>query len=560
MKLRKWMTGMALASLLTFTTVGHGVFASAAAGDPDGSTLGGIPIEGLDKEDAKALINEEIKTWMDGGTLKLKSKYETYEIPRNVFKFHVEASWNDFRDQTKRSWSTFFLKPDRTDVPLAVTVNKRSVDLPSRMDQEKTLDRAKEVASMLGEEGPSIVYMEKAETMLQPVSSINYKIPSGTNAAALVQLVENLNGKTIKPDSTFSLLKTVKLPAELKERTQELDFLATALFELSLSTDMTIAEHHSQNELPEYAKPGMEAGVNKEMNEDLILVNGDGRSYKIAGDVFGDTVEMSLQAIPMEESYVIQLENEQPITSRIVYRYNPSLPAGVEQTEEQGEDGKKVDVYRVHKAADGTMVDKKLVRRASYLPKPQIIMTSSQEEVTAPEQNLTSPDGTLIPGQTQTPGVTDPNSSDSTTGTTIPGSTTTLPGTDGTLGTPGMTTPGITAPGTTNPGVTTPNTSTPVSPGTGSSSTQNNNLPEVSNVPPQISQASPQMKQALIDSLRDDCVRVQGPNGKDRCKNESEIMSGWLLKFLTENGVVNNNQSAPITKSPELNGILKGMK
>lgn len=554
MKLRKWMTGVALASVFAFSIAGNPAVASASTGDQNGSTLGGIPIEGLDEKEAKALINDEIKTWMDGGNLKLKSKYETYEIPRSVFKFHVEASWNDFRDQTKRSWSTFFLKPDRTDVPLTVTVNKRTVDLPSRMDQERTLDRAKEVASMLGEEGPSIVYLEKAETMLQPVSSINYKIPSGTNAAALVQLVENLNGKTIKPDSTFSLLKTVKLPSELKERTQELDFLATALFELSLSTDMTIAEHHSQNELPEYAKPGMEASVNKELNENLILVNGDGRSYKIAGDVFGDTMEMSLQAIPMEESYAIQVENEQPITSRIVYRYNPSLPPGMEQTEEQGEDGKKVDIYRIHKAADGTMIDKKLVRRASYLPKPQIVMTSSQEEVSTPDQNLTSPDGTLIPGQI--PGQTDPNTSGGiNNSTTIPGGTTTLPGIGGTTETPGTTTPGAT-----NPGVTTPNTNFPANPSTGSSTNQNSDLPQVNNLPPQISQATPQMKQALIDSLRDDCIRVEGANGKDRCKNESEIMSAWLLKFLTENGIVSNSQSAPITKSPDLNGILKGMK
>lgn len=558
MKFRKWSISIAiLASLLCMTAVGTKV--SAATGKADGSTLGGIPIEGLKDDEAKSLIQSEIKSWMDGGTLKLKSKYESYGIPRSAFKFHIDASLTDFHEQTKRSWSTFFLKPDRTDVPLVVTVNKKEIELPERMEAKQTLKRAKDAAAMLQEREPSIVYVDNPEQLLTPVASISYKLPSGLNTAGVAQIVEGLNEKTITPDSKFSFLKVVKVPAELKERPEELNLLATGLFEMALNTDMKIAEHHSQSELPDYAKPGTEAAVNKKTDEDLLLLNGDGRAYKIQADMYGDTLEMSLLAIPGEESYAYELMDQQPISSRIVYRYNASLPAGSEQVEEQGEDGMQVDVYRVHKAKDGAMIDKKLIRRAAYLPKPQIVLTSSQEVEAEPvpdiNQGIVGPDGSLIPDPNYgvTPG-TGTNGGITTPDTTIPG--------NGSVTQPDIgTTPGTTTPGTTAPTVpTTPNTSTPATPGTSNGAVNGGTN---TNLPPQISQATPEMKKDLYDSLRDDCIREEGNKdaANQQCTNESEILSNWLLKFLTQNGVWNNQeQSAPITKSPELNGILKGMK
>jgi len=546
-KLKKWSITIAiLASLLITTAVGTKV--NAATGKADGSTLGGVPIEGMKDDEAKSLIQSEIKSWQDGNTLKLKSKYESYDIRRSAFKFHLDASLTNFHEQTKRSWSTFFLKPDRVDVPLVVTVNKKEIELPARMEEKQTLNRAKNAVAMLQEREPSIVYVSNPEQLLEPVANINYKLPSGANAAALAQMVEKLNEKTIKPDSKFSFLKVIKVPSELKDRTQELDFLATGLFEMVLNTDIKIAEHHSQSELPDYAQPGMEAAVNKELDEDLLLLNGDGRAYKIIADMYGDTLEMSLNAIPGEESYAYEVMNQSPISSRIVYRYNASLPAGIEQVEEQGEDGIQVDVYRVHKAADGSIIDKKLMRRAAYLPKPQIVMTSSKEIETPPSQDplqgIVGEDGSLITGPNPglNNGATSPN-------TITPGSgLATQPNTS--------TTPGATTP--TTPSV--PNTNTPVTPGT-SNGTVDGGIN--TNLPPQISQATPEMKKALYDSLRDDCIREEGnkDGAEKRCANESEILSGWLLKFLTQNGVWNNQgQKVPVTKSPDLNGILKGMK
>jgi len=506
-----------------------------------GSTLGGVSMEGLNEEEAKELLQTELKTWMNGGAFTLKSKYEQTEISRSAFTFDLDASWAEYEEMTKRSWQNFFLKPDNVHVPLTVKVDEKRLELPELADRQKTLDHARKAAEVLSEDGSEIQYKDNPASLLMPIAQIDYRLPEGSNPAAVQHLASVLNGKVIKSDSRFSFLEAAKLPSELKDRTVERNFLASGLYELLLSTNVTFAEHYSQGKLPDYAQPGIEAAVHEGRNEDLLIINTDNRSYQIQAETDSSELHMSLLALPQSETFAYELGEQAPIAPRTVYRYSSSVSPGTEQVVEAGKDGMKVDVYRVHRAADGSQIEKKRLENVIYLPEPKVVLTSSQIVEPAP---IPDPyEGSADSGQAGE----DPSTDMST------------PQTDQTV------IPDQSVPPTESPSV--PSGGNDIQPGTPSNPQQTQPQPNTGQTEvPRLEDVKPELKNVLQEDLMNACLKKAGNQTKaaDRCKRESREATNWLLDYLLRPDIWSRKAGKPgeplITKSPELNAILKGMK
>ena len=104
---------------------------------------------------------------------------------------------------------------------------------------------------------------------------------SSLSNAVLTYAIDELNGFIIEPDDTFSFLQTVTFPEALTTTTNEVSFLATALYSLFLQTNFDIVERNSGLTVPSYAEPGLDVVVNDKEEKDLVVVNPNSISYKI---------------------------------------------------------------------------------------------------------------------------------------------------------------------------------------------------------------------------------------------------------------------------------------
>ena len=82
------------------------------------------------------------------------------------------------------------------------------------------------------------------------------------DGTGITAIAEALNDTTIVNDEQFSFLKTLEEVNELYSE-ETANFVASTLYSAVLQTDLTILERHSQNSLPKYLQPGIEAKVNK---------------------------------------------------------------------------------------------------------------------------------------------------------------------------------------------------------------------------------------------------------------------------------------------------------
>ena len=92
------------------------------------------------------------------------------------------------------------------------------------------------------------------------------------DGTGISSIAEALNDTTIVNDEQFSFLKTLEdVDGFYSEETA--NFVASTLYSAILQTDLTILERHSQNAIPTYLQPGIEAKVNNARAQDFNFVN-----------------------------------------------------------------------------------------------------------------------------------------------------------------------------------------------------------------------------------------------------------------------------------------------
>ncbi|RDW16345.1 hypothetical protein CWR48_17015 [Oceanobacillus arenosus] len=350
-----------------------------------GSSIAGVNLEGATLEEAKQLLESRIEDWQGGEPILAVSEYETISIPRTMFQFDIDASLTKLNERMKRHWSTFFMKQKNVKLPLEVTTQSNVIDWPEYVDVEETVANANLIAGNLEETNVTIKYIDGATIEQAEIADISYRIPDVSDAA-VKYLVEELDGLTVKAESSFSFLDTISLPNGMDNGEVEMSFVASGLYALALQTNIEIIERHQQEKVTSYAKAGMDVAVDRKAEKNLLLYNPNAYEYTVNASIEGEQMKMSIHSFLDNVTYSNTLENNVEVEPRTLYRYNPDLAFGEEEVVQQGVAGVQIEVYRVQNAEDGNVLERELVSRDFYFPTPEIIEVSTQEAI--PEEEL----------------------------------------------------------------------------------------------------------------------------------------------------------------------------
>lgn len=366
---------------------------AAASKMPDGSMIANISVENKTENEISQLLENEIALWKEGEDITLKSDFELIMLPHSAVQFDIHTTINQLKEKTKRTFSNFFLGQKNVHIPLSVQVDEENEAIQAlkkfdHIDLDSTLTNVEEMASRLENSPATLTYIEGKEIPLETIASVEMKIPSLSNAV-LTYAIDELNGFIIEPDDTFSFLQTVTFPEALTTTTNEVSFLATALYSLFLQTNFDIVERNSGLTVPSYAEPGLDVVVNDKEEKDLVVVNPNSISYKIEISKTNDHLHAELKGFPEETTYQYETKNVEEIKQRTLYRYSKKLKAGEQKILQEGQKGKTVEVHRLRYSANNTFIDAERISKDVYLPVPRVVLVSTTEEVPIEEQAST---------------------------------------------------------------------------------------------------------------------------------------------------------------------------
>lgn len=362
---------------------------------PKGSEIGSINVQ--EKTDAEIMttLETEIALWKkDDATIDLVSDYEQYQIPRSALEFHIEESIQTLRERTKRTLTSLFMRQKNVSVPLEVTINEadsalRDLKEKSYINYDAILTQLEAQASELAEGNILLEYLDESAIPLETIAEVKIDLPMYSNAV-MTYALEQLEEVVIAKDEQFSLLDTVQFPEKLTTSNKELSIIGTALYELFLHSNFMIVERHQHLRLPTYAEAGTDVQINRQKEDDLIVVNKNDRSMRLEVTREEEDVLLAkLLAAPADTTYELDVETIKNVKERTVYRYSKELLPGDEVIIDAGAKGLQVAIHR-EKLEKGMFVESEKISEDLYLPEAKVIIKSTREAEEIPEEDIVS--------------------------------------------------------------------------------------------------------------------------------------------------------------------------
>lgn len=372
-----------IASFLLFVFViilsfglGTSLVTQAATSFPHGSQIGGLDVGGKTPEEVISFLTNEVEKWKNEGNMTLITKESYVEIPYSVIRFHIEESVEKLEQSVKKPWYAFFLKQEPQKIPLEVQVDRTWLEenFTTGIDIQLVARSIEETASYLGDH--TVDLRNTTHQDVKVITEISWEAPADFHF--LDQFIKQIDGLEIPANGTFSFLENVA-ERVTHYNAKEANFFASMLYTLALQSPLNIVERHSQREIPNYAEAGLEALVQKHKDKDLILANLSQVSYKFEANRDGNVVTLALKAMELPTTYEYKRENIEEVQFRTIIRYDKDLLPNHEQVIQEGKNGTRVEVYKIKKSPDGSVLAKEFVSRDFYLPTPKIVVKGVPE-------------------------------------------------------------------------------------------------------------------------------------------------------------------------------------
>ncbi|MBM7665433.1 hypothetical protein JOC25_001908 [Solibacillus kalamii] len=346
------------------------------------STIGGVETGDLKGEELKALLSNSVNEWYTQ-KLTVTGGGTSVEVSSSTFQFDIESTVANYENQVHKSWFAFWEDTPTVHLPLIVfpsEIVKNEISNVSSWDTDLTYNNVELNAAYLKTDPVEAVVIDVSVLETDRISLSVEPMPEG--AMGINELVLALHDTVIEPQITFSMIQKLGETMNLANR-EAINFVASNLYNAALNINAEILERHSQNEIPSYLKPGLEAKVDALANEDLKFANTSSNTVVLKLIMEEGNLKTEVYTPAKETEVDVTVSQDEEIQPRTITRYSADLAIGRTEQVQEGAKGLRVSVYRT--AFD----EQKLVSRDYYPPVDRIIVKSSkQPEVQTTSENL----------------------------------------------------------------------------------------------------------------------------------------------------------------------------
>lgn len=360
------------------------IVSSVASADNNaaGSTIGGVEAGDLKGEDLKALLTTAVNDWYTQN-LTVTGGGTSVEVSSSTFQFDIVSTVANYENQVHKSWFAFWEDTPTVHLPLIVfpsEIVKNEISNVSSWDTDLTYNNVELNAAYLKTDPVEAVVIDMSVLETDRISLSVEPMPEG--AMGINELVLALHNTVIEPQMAFSMIEKLGETMNLANR-EAINFVASNLYNVALNMNAEVLERHSQNEIPSYLKPGLEAKVDALANEDLKFANTSSNPVVLKLILEEGNLKTEVYTPAKETEVDVTVSQDEEIQPRTITRYSADLAIGQTEQVQEGAKGLRVSVYRT--AFD----EQKLVSRDYYPPVDRIILKSSkQPEVQTSSENL----------------------------------------------------------------------------------------------------------------------------------------------------------------------------
>lgn len=365
---------VALLAVLLTIWVPHFIASPSALanGETQGSTIGGMEVGNLNGEDLKSALTNAVNDWY-AQNLTVSGGDSSIEVSSSKFQFDIESTVNQYEENYRKPWYAFWNNNTTVHLPLTVfpsEVVKDEIASISTWDTDATYGNVELAASYLKTDEVEAVVIDTTLLETDRISLSLETMPEG--AMGINELVLALNDTVIDPQMSFSMIEQLGEAINLANR-EAIDFVASNIYNAAVHVNGEILERHSQNEVPSYLKPGLEAKVDVLANEDLKFVNISSQPIVLKLSMDEGKLMTEVYTPVKETEVTITVKHDEEIQPRTITRFSEDLAIGQTEQMQEGKEGLRISVYR-------TVYDEEqLISLDYYAPVHRIIVKSAQQ-------------------------------------------------------------------------------------------------------------------------------------------------------------------------------------
>lgn len=336
------------------------------------TTIGGIEVGNLKGEELKEILNNAVNDWYTQNLI-VSGGGDSIEVSSSSFQFDIESTVNSYEENYRKPWYAFWGDETTVHLPLNILpseIVKNEISNVSAWETDLTYEKVQLNASYLKTDEIEAVVSDLSVLETDRISLSVETLPEGS--MGINDLVLALNDTVIDPQTTFSMLE--KLGETINLANQEaINFIASNIYNAALNINGEILERYSQNEIPSYLKPGLEAKVDALANKDLKFSNTASNPVVLKLLVNDGKLQTEVYLPAKETEVDITVSEDEKIQPRTIKRYSEDLAIGRQEQVQEGAEGLRVAVYRT------VYGEQQLVSRDYYPPVNRVIVESSQQ-------------------------------------------------------------------------------------------------------------------------------------------------------------------------------------
>lgn len=362
-----------------------------------GTSIATVNIGEKTKEQALKLVNNKIAEWTRETKINLQLSEKSAPLDIKLIHFDPNSTIQHIQNGQENLLNVSFNSSTLVD---QIGTIDSALNF-KEFDKEKLVNKILTIASGL-KTGEHVLNLEeflvssdltKATVLGKTVIKPN-EVPSDLQLA-----IGKFSTIEVKGQSTFSLLAYAEFQNLKKISPISLSIIASGIYQAILTTNFTIIERNTSQELPGYVLPGFEAKVDLQKNNDFVFNNPNRNHYTIKLSWHSDGMHVSLNGYKFLNKYKVQTSDIQYFPPKTIKQYSPLLENGEIRTKREGRRGMLIKVYR-EEYQNNQLTHKELISEDFYPPIHKIEVHPLTESTTSDDHPVSDNQKTSSQNQT----------------------------------------------------------------------------------------------------------------------------------------------------------------
>jgi hypothetical protein len=309
-----------------------------------GTTIGFLDVSGKNKNEVASLVEEKYVDWLKNTKLTLQYQEKSVSFNLDLFHLNSKQTVDSIKDGIQNS---AFITIENSMVEeqlqnLFPQIKSADFDINkltgSLIDMVSKFQKGTFTLNLYNDF--LLTDLIKKDTVISTTNVVIKDVPED-----LQVFIDNAQNIEIPSEGTFSLLGFVN-EKKVNVQPETLNIIATGIYQAILPSNLTFVERNISNLLPNYAKLGFEAKVNKETKEDLVFSNPNKEKCYLDLQLDNNKFIVTLKGEKLFYSYKLSKSDEEILKPKTIIQYSPLILPGKIKVQNSGANGQSVKIYR----------------------------------------------------------------------------------------------------------------------------------------------------------------------------------------------------------------------